>query len=283
MANWWDSYMTDTPSYLDSNLTSSGGNWWDSIGANTDIQSPSLPSSGLTDYPSYGDSWSTNYDPNYLWSSSGDPSVTGPSYNWSAPPATAAADGSSTLSGILKALGIGGMGTSGSTGMTLADLLGKALPAGLGAMASSNQTDKLTALADKYSAMGQPYRDRLSALYADPSIFLNSDAVRVPVQQGTDMLARSLSTRGNPTGSGNALTELQKYSSGQLADRLGQEKDRLAGSGGLSSYSSAAPAAATNAIGSSANTYNAIGAGAADIFNPKPTNSLADLLKLMKG
>ena len=186
---------------------------------------------------------------------------------------------------INKLLGLGQTGgTNGqSTGLTLASLLGAGIPAGLGALASSNQTDKLTALSDKYSAMGQPYRDKLSALYADPSTFLNSDAVRIPVQQGTDMLARSLSTRGNPTGSGNALTELQKYSSGQLFDRLGQEKDRLAGFGGLSAYSGAAPQAATNAINSSANTYNAIGAGAADIFNPKQQTSLADLMRLMKG
>jgi len=258
-SDWWNSYVSDSPSYLDANMTSPATsntidfsssspstNWWDSIGA---------------------------YDPNLSLAETG----------------TTGTDAGSGSTGIMAALNkFLGLGSTGgvngkSNELTLASLLGAGLPAGLGALASSNQTDKLTALSEKYSAMGQPYRDKLSALYTDPSTFLNSDAVRIPVQQGTDMLARSLSTHGNPTGSGNALTELQKYSSGQLSDRLGQEKDRLAGFGGLSSYSGAAPAAATSAINSSANTYNAIGAGAADIFNPKPATSLADLLKLMKG
>ena len=274
MADWWDSYMTDTPSYLDLNLidysspfdqvdlsnSSPQTSWWDSVQNYNEN-----PTQNWWDVPQYN----TNV-------------------GWDTPPAsdTTAAGGTDWLAALNKALGLGSSGgTSGGTNneLTLAKLLGAGIPAGLGAYASSNQTDKLTELANKYSAMGQPYRDRLSALYANPSTFLNSDAVRIPVQQGTDMLARSLSTRGNPTGSGNALTELQRYSSGQLYDRLGQEKDRLSGFGGLSAYSGAAPQAATNAIGSSANTYNAIGAGAADIFNPKPANSLADLIKLLGG
>ena len=268
MANWWDSYLTDTPSYLDLGLTD-----FSSPSTQIDLSNSSPQTSWWDSVANYNENPTVNWwdTPQYNTNVTSDP----------APASSNLLDSiTSLLSGALS--GAGGTAGGTSSGLTLAQLLGAGIPAGLGALASSNQTDALTSLADKYSAMGQPYRDKLSALYADPSTFLNSDAVRIPVQQGTDMLARSLSTRGNPTGSGNALTELQKYSSGQLYDRLGQEKDRLAGFGGLSAYSGAAPQAATNAINSSANTYNAIGAGAADIFTPKQ-NTLADLIKQMSG
>ena len=269
MANWWDSYLTDTPSYLDPNLTNFSSSSTQPF-TQIDLSNSSPQTSWWDSVNAYNDSPTTNWwdTPQYNTNVTSDPAPA--SSNWW--------DSLPSLTSLFS--GTGGAGQS--NGLNLSSLLGAGIPAGLGALASSNQTDKLTALSDKYSAMGQPYRDKLSALYADPSTFLNSDAVRIPVQQGTDMLARSLSTRGNPTGSGNALTELQKYSSGQLFDRLGQEKDRLAGFGGLSAYSGAAPQAATNAINSSANTYNAIGAGAADIFTPQQ-NTLADLIKQMSG
>jgi len=89
MANWWDSYLTDTPSYLDPNLTgyypnsSVGGidlsnsspQWWNS-------PTYSDPSYG-TSYPSAGDTWSNTQNSNYTWSPTGDASVTGPTGgNW---------------------------------------------------------------------------------------------------------------------------------------------------------------------------------------------------------
>src|SRR3990167_5679264 len=158
-------------------------------------------------------------------------------------------------------------------------LTGQVAPSLLGAYASGEQTDALKGLEGQYQAMGAPYRGRLAELYANPEAFLTSPEVTVPVQQGTDIMARSLSTKGNPTGSGNALQQLQSYSADQLFGRLGQEKDRLAGYGGLASYNAAAPAAATNAIASQANVYNAIGGGIADVFTPRRNRSLADILR----
>ena len=270
MADWWDSYMTDTPSYLDLNLidysspfdqvdlsnSSPQTSWWDSVQNYNEN-----PTQNWWDVPQYN----TNV-------------------GWDTPPAsdTTAAGGTNWLATLNNALGLGAANGGTGQGLSLASLLGGITPAALGAYASNQQTNSLDNLANKYMAMGEPYRQSLGLLYSNPSSFLNSDAVRVPVQQGTDMLARSLSTQGNPTGSGNALTELQRYSSDQLFSRLGQEKDRLAGFGGLSAYSGAAPQASTNAINSNANMYNAIGAGAADIFTPKQ-NTLADLIKQMSG
>jgi len=52
--------------------------------------------------------------------------------------------------------------------------------------------------------------------------------------------------------------------------------------GGIASFNQAAPAAATAAVGSQGNMYNAIGAGINDIFSPKPTlaHSMADYQRL---
>jgi hypothetical protein len=174
------------------------------------------------------------------------------------------------------------LGITGTDAMKAIGALGSSA---LGYMGSNKQTDALTAQADKYSAMGAPYRDKLAGLYADPSKFLTSAEVQVPVQQGTNALMRSLSTQGNPWGSGNALQQGQNYASDQLFGKLGQEKDRLAGFGGLSSYNQAAPQASTNAIASGSNAYNAIGSGIGNIFNPPQTASqqMTALAQAMKG
>lgn len=72
MANWWDSYVTDTPSYLDPNLTEGAGsssfydpsqswnapstNWWDAVPSYNNFNT--LPVQGTNDY-----SWL--YSPQY--------------------------------------------------------------------------------------------------------------------------------------------------------------------------------------------------------------------------
>ena len=139
--------------------------------------------------------------------------------------------------------------------------------------------------AARYEAMGAPYRQRLSDLYSDPTAFLSSPEVQQPLQQGTNMLARSLSTQGNPIGSGNALQSLQDYTGNQLFERLGQEKDRLAGFGGLSQYQSAAPSIGTSSTQMNpytADIWNAAGYGAGklnDIFNPPKESALDTYLR----
>lgn len=189
-------------------------------------------------------------------------------------------------------LGAGGAALGAGAGNTLANTLGKdefdytklldLVGPGLGyvgatemADAQAAETQRLRELSDKYMAFGEPYRQKLTDLYADPNAFLSSDEVQKPVQMGTDMLSRSLSMGGNPVGSGNALQQLQSYSADQLFGRLGQEKDRLAGYGGLASYNAAAPQIASGATGVNpytATQWNALGAGAdtlSNIFNPK--------------
>lgn len=182
------------------------------------------------------------------------------------------------------ALGLGGnaaaIGNALGLGADATKMLGNLAAAGLGAYASNNQAGALTDLANKYSEFGAPYRSRLADLYANPSGFLKSPEVTSSVDQGTSALMRSLSTSGNPFGSGNALQQGQDYASNMLFGKLGQEKDRLAGFGGLSNYNQAAPGLEASAIGQNANMYNAIGAGVNDIFNPR--TSLADILKQLR-
>lgn len=156
-------------------------------------------------------------------------------------------------------------------------VFGQVAPSLLGMYASDKQADKLGAQAARYEAMGAPYRDRLGALYSDPTAFLNSPEVKIPVQQGTDALARSLSTQGNPMGSGHALQELQNYSANQLFSRLGQEKDRLGGFGGLTQYQAQAPQIGMAAINAEGNVYNALGHGIGAVT--QPPRSLAEILK----
>lgn len=153
--------------------------------------------------------------------------------------------------------------------------------AGLGAYAANQQTQAYTDLANKYMAMGAPYRQKLSDLYANPSSYLSSSEVQVPVQQGTDALARALSVKGNPIGSGTALQELQNYSANQLFGRLGEEKNRLAGYGGLVSYNAAAPGASQAAIGAQGGIYNSIGYGLGQLTNPP--SSLEQSLRAFRG
>lgn len=167
------------------------------------------------------------------------------------------------------------------SGTDVMKTLGNLAGAGLGAYASNEQTGALEDMAARYEGYGAPYRQKLSDLYANPESFLSSAEVQKPVQMGTDALMRSLSVQGNPFGSGNALQQGQSYASDQLFGKLGQEKDRLAGFGGLANYNAAAPQVATNAVQSSGNMYNAIGSGLGNIFNPPKSGAqtLADLLK----
>lgn len=179
------------------------------------------------------------------------------------------------------AAGTGAVGTLANLvgGSSNLDTLGRILGTGLGMYASDRAADNAKELANQFASYGAPYRQKLTDLYANPSSFLNSQEVQKPVQMATDIMSRSLSTQGNPTGSGNALQQLQSYSADQLFGKLGQEKDRLAGYGGLANYNAAAPAAAANAGASSSNVYNALGAGIADIFSPpRQYGSLYDLI-----
>lgn len=185
---------------------------------------------------------------------------------------TSGGSGGFSLSNILGGLLGGGSGQGGGN-----RTLGALLSSGLGAYGANSQANATTDLANKYMSMGAPYRQRLLNLYSNPSSFLSDPSVQVPVQQGTNMLAHSLSSQGNPIASGNALQQLQSYSTDQLYGKLAQEKQTLGNLGGLSSFNNAIPSLENNAIGQKSNIYNAVGAGINNIFQPQ--QSLADILR----
>lgn len=152
-------------------------------------------------------------------------------------------------------------------------LAGQVAPSLLGMYASDKQTDALTGLANKYMAMGEPYRNTLAEISQDPSKFYDSPQA----QMATESVLRRLSaTHGNVAGSPYA----QQLTIDALWDQYGSERDRLAGFGGLTQYNAAAPGAATAAIGSQANFYNALGGGIADVTTPRTQpRTLAEILR----
>jgi hypothetical protein len=139
--------------------------------------------------------------------------------------------------------------------------------------ASNKQTDALTGLANQYMEMGAPYRSKLAEISDNPQAFYDSPQA----QQATESVMRRLSaTHGNVAGSPYA----QALTVDALSGQYGQERDRLAGYGGLTQYNAAAPGAATAAIGSQANFYNALGGGIADVTTPRNRPStLAEILR----
>lgn len=289
-------FLTNMPAYMAAAGTGAalggylgGPSIWDSLG----IQNPfSFGGSGSgvgggggsvsegvagIDYPDFagdvGPEWWNTPDTTNWWGTDEASGVTG-----AEAPGGASVSGTSGVKGLASLLGVTGPAAD------WLDALGRAAPGLLSALASNRQAGQASALAEEFKGFGAPYRQRLSDLYANPSGFLTSPEVQVPVQQGTDMLARSLSVKGNPAGSGNALQQLQSYSADQLFGRLGQEKDRLAGFGGLANYNAAAPAAATGAITQNGKTLADLGGAMSDVFNPPKTSAqqMAEFMKMFR-
>lgn len=149
-----------------------------------------------------------------------------------------------------------------------ASIIGKLGATALGVAGASQQTRSLQQLANRFDSYGAPYRARLAETYANPTGWLQSPEVQGPVQQGVNDMARALSMQAP---GGSVMHELTDYASNQLFGKLGQERDRLAGFGGLTGYSAAAPAAMTAATQSQAGPFNALGAGLNTITNPQRT------------
>lgn len=200
----------------------------------------------------------------------------------------------------LQGLGVN-LAPTGTPGL---NLLGTGLSTALGLYGADQQKDALEDLANQQNAqyqqnlaMGQPYRDQLSALLADPESYLKSPLVTGSVQQGTDALAAALSVNGNPAGSGAALHALQNYATTQYGNSFMDYVKTLGNLGGLSAFNQSAAQGpnltpATSAINANANTYHTLGYGLEGALNAfgvgaqkPPTNqgtSIEQLLKQLK-
>ncbi len=155
---------------------------------------------------------------------------------------------------------------------------GPAVGAGLGALGASQQSSAFSDLAKKYMTLGEPSRQRYEASF-QPGFSMSSDpGYRDALDQTTKATLHGLSVQGNPADSPNAWTQtLSDVNSKFAYPALQNYRNMNANAGGIASLQTAAPGASNNAINSQAGVYNALGAGAADIFNPP--KSLAQLLK----
>jgi len=157
--------------------------------------------------------------------------------------------------------------------------------AGLGAYAANQQSNDLNALADKYLAIGAPSRSRYESSFAPGFSLENEPGYKAALDQTTEAFLRKASMQGNPADNPGAWAETLKGVNTSLAlPALYNYRNQNAATGGYGAFNSAAPGAATGAIGAQGNVYNAIGAGAADLFNPRPAPiTLNDIYRASRG
>lgn len=132
--------------------------------------------------------------------------------------------------------------------MNLGDILGGAT--GLaGSIFGANRTGNT---ANQYYGMGAPYRDRLSAISADPNLYYNSPDAQALANQSD---RRYSAIVGNPSGSGTARASALEA----MLRGYGAERDRLFNYGGGAYYNRAAPGARGNATNAGMGVFNALG------------------------
>jgi hypothetical protein len=154
-----------------------------------------------------------------------------------------------------------------------ASIAGSLAPGVLGYLGSSQATDAYKDLANQYMGFGAPSRARYEASYAPGFDITQADpAVGKAIDASSNALLRGLSTQGNPYGNPGGLMEANKYVTSNVAlPALNQYRNQNSASGGLAGFSTAAPAAASGAIQSQGNEWNALGYGLGRAMNPSPS------------
>ena len=184
--------------------------------------------------------------------------------------ATTAAQTGSVLSRIID---------GSATTADWASLAGTGLSTGLGVLGANQQADAYKDVADKYLALGAPYRDKLSASYAPGFSMADQPDFMNALNLSADAVARATSTKANTFDPG-AQMEMQKYVSGSLAlPQLNTYRSQLGTFGNLGTNVAGTTDAAS--AGQTGSMYNALGYGLGQITQPQSnTNSaLSDLLK----
>lgn len=156
-----------------------------------------------------------------------------------------------------------------ATGADWASALGTIGKAGLGIYGANQQQDASAAVADKYLAMGSPYRDKLAASYAPGFSMADQPDFQNALNIGADAAARATSAKvGNPTGNPGAYADMQKYISGSLAlPQLNTYRSQLGTFGQLGT--NIAGANDTAAAGNEGYKYNALGYGLDQLTQPE--------------
>src|SRR5258706_771771 len=128
------------------------------------------------------------------------------------------------------------------------DISGGGLNLG-GSLYNRNQRGQTS---DQYFQMGQPYRDQLSSITANPNLYFNSPAAQALANQSD---RRYSATVGNPAGSGTA----QAGALEAMLRGYGNERDRLFNYGGGGYFNQAAPGARSEAMGANMGALRSLG------------------------
>lgn len=167
----------------------------------------------------------------------------------------------------------------------LKNALTKGAPAVLGAIGANQQANSLSALAKQYMDLGAPSRARYEASFAPGFTMANDPGYQDALDASSKATLHGLSVQGNPAGSPNAWSQSLADNYAKTAyPALQNFRNTNANAGGIASLQTAAPAAATGAIGAQSNIFNAVGAGMNDIFNPQPSlaQTMAEYQRLIK-
>src|SRR5260221_3424245 len=128
------------------------------------------------------------------------------------------------------------------------DIIGGGLNLG-GSLFNRNQRGQTS---DQYFQMGQPYRDQLSAMTANPNLYFNSPAAQALANQSDRRYSAAV---GNPAGSDTA----QAGALEAMLRGYGNERDRLFNYGGLGYFNRAAPQARSNSMGANMGVFGGLG------------------------
>lgn len=159
-------------------------------------------------------------------------------------------------------------------------VLGTAAATGVGIYGANEQANKLKEIADRLYATGAPSRGRYEASFDPGFTMANDPGYQGALDTTTDTLLRRASVGGNPVGNPGVLAEIAKYVTGNVAlPALQNYRTQNANTGGYSSFNTAAPTTATNAVNAGANVYGDVGYGIGQATNPRPQFSLSDIYR----
>jgi hypothetical protein len=129
---------------------------------------------------------------------------------------------------------------------------GNLLSAGTGLLGQLWGRNQTQGTASQYAGMGAPYRERLSAISADPNLYYKSPEATA-LANASDR--RYSSIVGNPAGSGTA----QQAALEAMLRGYGTERDRLFNYGGGAYFNQAAPGAQGNATNAGMGIFSSLG------------------------
>ncbi len=227
-------------------------NWASEYGGNDYSQYSGYdPSNPYGLYEAPNDTGADNWDPQY-----GGNQYTSPT-NW----------GGSTigklLTGLLGGSGSGsGSGTGGLQGADLIKLLGILGSTGAGIYGANQQADAYKQTADKYMALGAPFREKLEASYAPGFDITKTDpSYQGALDSASNSVLKGLSvTKGNPFDNPGAVMEANKYVTQNTAlPHLNTYRSQLGSFGQLGTNT--AGTASLNGAAGAGGTANALGYG----------------------